>query len=88
MNTNETTASTEPTSDDPNVIRSLDDKIDNTLRALVGMGRMWASHGLRLGKIGLTTGARTLEVTANTLETLAKSFDDAAEPSTESNASS
>ena len=37
MNTNETTASTEPTSDDPNVIRSLDDKIDNTLRALVGM---------------------------------------------------
>ena len=53
----------------------IEQELSKGLASLVNVGRLWASHGLRLGKMGLHTTARTLEVTADTLESLATSFD-------------
>jgi hypothetical protein len=52
------------------------DELDGALHDLFGVGRMWASHGLTVGKVALQTSARALEITASTLETLAKQFDE------------
>jgi hypothetical protein len=40
------------------------------LETLIDIGRMWASHGLQIGKGALATSARTLEATAAHLDEL------------------
>ncbi len=40
----------------------------------VGLGKLWASHGLTLGRLALETSARTLSVTATVLGDLSKNF--------------
>lgn len=39
---------------------------------LLAVGRMWATHGLNIGRAALDTTAETLKVTATTLQTLAE----------------
>ena len=51
-------------------------QLSRSVNALVNLGRLWASHGLRLGRIGLQNSAKTLELAANTLEAVAQGFDD------------
>ncbi len=38
------------------------------------LGRLWASHGLNLGRLALETSARTLSITANMLSELSQNF--------------
>lgn len=45
--------------------------VDNVLHTLVEVGSMWAVHGLRIGKMALTTSAETLGKTAVVLDTIA-----------------
>ena len=45
--------------------------VDNVLHTLVEVGSMWAVHGLRIGKMALTTSAETLGKTAAVLDTMA-----------------
>ncbi len=40
------------------------------VQRLATAGRMWASHGLRVGRSSLATAAKTLDLTATTLEEL------------------
>lgn len=49
--------------------------IELGIQTLVSIGRMWASHGLRMGRSALQTSARTLDVTAETLSDLAERFE-------------
>ena len=49
--------------------------IERAVDTLVEIGRMWASHGLRIGRSALQTSARTLDVTAETLSDLAERFE-------------
>lgn len=49
--------------------------LERSIDALIAIGRMWASHGLRMGKSALQTSARTLDVTAQTLTELADRFE-------------
>ena len=51
-------------------------ELEGALGDLFDVGRMWASHGLTIGKLALQNSARTLEVTATALETIAKRFDE------------
>jgi hypothetical protein len=49
-------------------------EIDRVVTDLVHVGRMWAAHGLTVGKIALRGSAKTLEVTADSLAQLARGF--------------
>ena len=46
-------------------------EVARALSALIDIGKMWASHGLQIGKGALATSARTLEATAAHLDELA-----------------
>ena len=52
--------------------RQADPEIDDLVEDMVDVGRMWAQHGITIGKMALKSSARTLEVTSNVLETLAR----------------
>lgn len=45
---------------------------DRAVRSLFQVGRLWASHGLEMGRMTLRTAAKTLESTAETLEDLSQ----------------
>jgi len=49
-----------------------DAEIDEIVEELVGLGRMWAKHGITIGKMALKSSATTLEVTSGVLEKLAR----------------
>ena len=51
------------------------EELERGVDTLVEIGRMWASHGLRIGRSALETSARTLDVTAETLSDLADRFE-------------
>ena len=57
---------TEKTKDVSELESATERAIDN----LFAVGRLWARHGLDVGKAALTTAAQTLEVTAETLGNL------------------
>lgn len=50
-------------------------QLDQALRSLVDVGRVWASHGLQVGRSALETSAKTLNLTAEALADLAERFD-------------
>ena len=54
---------------------------EKSVGALIDIGRIWAAHGLGIGKRALLTSAETLRITAQTLadisEHVAKKDDDA-----------
>jgi hypothetical protein len=56
------------------------EELSRSVGALVNLGRLWASHGLRLGRIGLQHSAKTLELAASTLEAVAQGFDNDSAP--------
>lgn len=45
--------------------------LSETVETVLDIGRLWASHGLRIGRGALETSARTLEATATVLSDLA-----------------
>ncbi len=49
-----------------------DPEIEEMVDDLVGIGRMWAHHGMTIGKMALKSSAKTMEVTAGVLEKLAR----------------
>lgn len=50
--------------------------LQEALRGLSRMGRMWAHHGLRVAEMALKTSAETLRVTADTLAQGASHLDE------------
>mgnify|MGYP003676393865 CR=1 FL=1 len=53
--------------------------MQEALRGLSRMGRMWAHHGLRVAELALKTSAETLRVTADTLAQGASRLDNEAD---------
>lgn len=43
---------------------------------LLSVGRLWAAHGLSMGRSALRASARTLEMTAETLSELEQRFEE------------
>jgi hypothetical protein len=60
---------------------TIDPATDKSVAALVDIGRIWAAHGLGIGKRALLASAETLRITAETLadisDRVAKKDDDA-----------
>ncbi len=50
--------------------------IDKTTKQLFSVGRMWATHGLTVGKLALETSAKTLQATAATLSDIKTRLED------------
>ena len=50
--------------------------LERALTDLVHIGRMWASHGLTVGKMALQSSATTLGIAADALAELAADFAD------------
>lgn len=65
MNQNETTSAAETTKR----------TFGTLLTTLVEVGSMWAVHGLKIGKMALTTSAETLGKTAEALDTIASELE-------------
>ena len=57
-----------------------DDEIDDIVQDLVGLGRMWARHGITLGKMALKSTATTLNVTSDVLGRIASRVGSKHEP--------
>lgn len=53
-----------------------DPVISNAVDNLFAVGRIWATHGLNIGRAALDTTAETLKVTASTLQSLADRIED------------
>jgi hypothetical protein len=54
-----------------------DERVETIERAvgdLVGIGRLWAAHGLSVGRSALETSATTLRITADILGDLSERF--------------
>mgnify|MGYP006928186186 CR=1 FL=1 len=49
-----------------------DPELDEIVEDLVGIGRMWANHGLTIGRMAMKSSAKTLEVTSGVLEKIAR----------------
>ena len=49
--------------------------VERVVGDLVAVGSVWASHGLKLGKLALQTSARTLQATAGLLGDLSDRFE-------------
>jgi hypothetical protein len=50
--------------------------LDRAVGTLLGVGRLWASHGLRVAELALDTSARTLRATADVLAEVSGRLDD------------
>lgn len=49
--------------------------VEKAVRGLVDIGRLWAAHGLGIGRSALETSAATLRTTATFLGELAQRFE-------------
>ena len=68
MNTeNETTQDDPQTDTTGEEASATTEAIERALGDLVGIGRLWAAHGLTVGRSALETSATTLRVTADLL---------------------
>jgi len=54
----------------------LTDTANQALDNLVSVGRLWAAHGLSIGRSALKASARTLEMTAETLAEIETRFEE------------
>jgi len=50
--------------------------LDEALDEMIDVGRLWARHGLEVGRSALETSARTLDRTARALSTLSDRIGD------------
>ena len=55
--------------------RDSDIAVERVVGDLVAVGSVWASHGLKLGKLALQTSATTLQATARLLGDLSDRFE-------------
>ena len=51
------------------------DTVEHAFKSLVHLGRLWASHGLRVAESAVKTTSETLRVTAETLRETQKRID-------------
>lgn len=63
-----------PSDEDSATERDTDPEIEQIVEDFVEVGKMWAHHGVTIGKMAATSSARTFEVTAGALETIARRF--------------
>ena len=54
--------------------KEIEANVDRALRGLLDVGRLWASHGLSVGRSALETSAHTLRTTAELLGDLSDRF--------------
>ncbi len=54
--------------------RETDPEIEQMVEDFVEVGKMWAHHGVTIGKMAADSSAKTLQVTANALGTIARRF--------------
>ena len=54
--------------------QEITESLDRALRGLLGIGRLWASHGLAVGRSALETSAQTLRTTAEMLGDISDRF--------------
>jgi hypothetical protein len=66
----ETQATDDPRSEE----RETDPEIEQIVEDFIDVGKMWAHHGVTIGKMAMKSSARTFEVTASALDTLARRF--------------
>ena len=52
------------------------DTANEAFENLLSVGRLWAAHGLSIGRSALQASARTLEMTAETLSEIETRFDE------------
>ena len=57
--------------------------VGTLLTTLVDVGSMWAVHGLKIGKMALSTSAETLGKTAQALDTIATELEKKRAPTAE-----
>jgi hypothetical protein len=55
-------------------------ELERAVDTLIDIGRMWATHGLRVGRGALETSARTLEATASALGDIATRLESKLDP--------
>ena len=56
--------------------------LEDIVDEFIGLGRMWAKHGIKIGKMALKSSATTLEVTSGVLNKLADRLTPAGEQKT------
>ena len=54
--------------------QEITENVERTLRSVADIGRLWASHGLSVGRSALETSAHTLRTTAELLGDLSEKF--------------
>lgn len=55
---------------------ALNDTANDAFENLLSLGRLWAAHGLSIGRSALSASARTLEMTAETLSEIEARFEE------------
>jgi hypothetical protein len=56
-----------------------DAAVEQVIESALGLGRLWAKHGLTIGKLALETSATSLGTTARMLASLAEAISPEAE---------
>ena len=56
----------------PQAERETDPEIEEIIEDFIDIGKMWAHHGVTIGKMALKSSARTFEVTAGALEKIGR----------------
>jgi hypothetical protein len=77
-----TEPSTEPTSSTPKT----DAAVEQVIESALGLGKLWARHGLTIGKLALETSAVSLGTTAKMLASIADALSPDAKTETEDKA--
>lgn len=71
---NEITPSESTTEQQPSSTPKTDAAVEQVIDSAVGLGRLWARHGLTIGKLALETSATSLGTTARMLASLAEAL--------------
>jgi hypothetical protein len=63
-----------------------DAAVEQVIDSALGLGKLWARHGLTIGKLALETSAQSLGTTARLLSSLADAIAPEAKPASEDDA--
>jgi hypothetical protein len=69
-----TSTETETTTSNESQPSKTDAAVEQVIDSAVGLGRLWARHGLTIGKLALETSATSLGTTARMLSSLAEAL--------------
>ena len=64
----------------PSTTETKNQAVEQIVESALGLGRLWARHGLTIGKLALETSAVSLGTTARLLGGIADAFAPEAEP--------